>query len=79
MGSGIVVVERMDQHVAALSGAFVKYLARFTASEPFDGPSLYFHQKALALRARHTSIRTLVDDDAFFAAVATALGKDSRQ
>jgi hypothetical protein len=72
MGSSTRVVERMDQRADELCDRFPACLALFSASAPFAGPSLYFHRKTIELRERHSSIHTLVDDEAYFdAAYAT--------
>ena len=55
MGSGLRVVSRMDERVGELISGFAAHLALFNASEPFAGPSWYFHRKTLDFRAGHTS------------------------
>lgn len=62
----------MDNRVDELCANFAAHLALFSTSEPFAGPSLYFHRKTLDLRRRHTSILSLAADDGYFdAAYAT--------
>lgn len=73
MGSGTRVLARMDQRVDQLCGGFAAHLALFSTSEPFGGPSLYFHRKTLDLRGRHASIVSLAEDEAFFDAVYATL------
>jgi len=63
----------MDQRVQELCSGFAIHLARFGESDVFSGPSWYFHRKTLDLRARHASLRTLLDDDQYFDALYATL------
>jgi hypothetical protein len=63
----------MDQRVEKLMDGFDEYVGVFGKSERFSGPSAYFHRKTLGLRARHQSIRSLLEDDAFFDALYATL------
>src|ERR1700683_4269616 len=72
VGSTAHIVERLDRNVDELCDGFAAHLALFDATDLFGGPSLYFHRKALDLRRRHSSVRALLEDEAFFdAAYAT--------
>jgi len=73
MPSGKKVLARMDDRVSQLTKGFERYVRAFTKSERFTGPSGYFHRKALALRAGHQSIASLLNDDAFFDALYATL------
>jgi hypothetical protein len=73
MPSSTAVLKRMDQRVGKLTDRFDEYVRVFGASERFTGPSGYFHRKALALRAQHKEIASLIEDDAFFDAVYATL------
>lgn len=41
-------------------------MLRFERSNAFQGPSLYFHEKAIARRRSHVSVDELMADDQFF-------------
>jgi hypothetical protein len=56
----------MDQRVAELRAGLPGFVSVFAKSERFTGPSWYFHRKALARRAQHDAIASLLDDDVFF-------------
>jgi hypothetical protein len=56
----------MDERVGELRVRFADFVRVFVKSERFTGPSWYFHRKALARRAAHDTIASLLDDDAFF-------------
>src|SRR4051812_28064880 len=73
MPSSTAVLKRMDQRVGKLTDRFDEYVRVFGTSERFTGPSGYFHRKALALRAQHQDIASLLKDDAFFDAVYATL------
>lgn len=73
MPSSTAVLKRMDQRVGKLTDRFDEYVRVFGTSERFTGPSGYFHRKALALRAQHQDIASLLEDDAFFDAVYATL------
>lgn len=64
MPSSTAVLKRMDQRVGKLTDRFDEYVRVFGTSERFTGPSGYFHRKALALRAQHQGIASLLKDDA---------------
>lgn len=73
MASSTAVLRRMDERVGKLTERFDEYVRVFGTSERFTGPSGYFHRKALALRAQHQDIASLLKDDAFFDAVYATL------
>ncbi len=58
--------DRARRNVDALIGGFDRYLAQFEQSNAFPGPSLYFHERALARRRAHNNAAALMDDELFF-------------
>jgi hypothetical protein len=65
VGSGTRVVARMEKRIAELAANFDACLQTFVKTERFTGPSWYFHQKTLALRERHMTVHSLVNDREF--------------
>jgi hypothetical protein len=55
--------ERARQNVDALIARFAECIDGFESSSAFPGPSLYFHERALACRRRHSSAAALLADD----------------
>ena len=66
MSSSHKVLIRMEQRVTQLSKNFVEYLDYFDASENFVGPSIYFHNKTLAIRKACGSAEAALQSDEFF-------------
>lgn len=52
-------------NVEALVRNFAEHVARFEAANTFRGPSLYFHERAIARRRRHSTIADLLADERF--------------
>lgn len=65
--------ERARSNVDALIADFATYVQRFEGSNAFPGPSLYFHEKAIARRRSHSSVSGLLADDLFFEYVYAVL------
>jgi hypothetical protein len=65
--------DRARRNVDQLITGFTGYVDVFEASEAFPGPSLYFHQRALALRGLHADVASLLGDDRFFEYVYAVL------
>jgi len=61
--------DRARSNVDALVADFSTFVRRFEQSNEqsnaFPGPSLYFHQKAIDLRRRHSTVAGLLADDRF--------------
>lgn len=53
---------RRDQRVQALIARFADYVAVFESSEAFPGPSLYFHERAIARRRSHADVHSALND-----------------
>ena len=70
------MARREDQarrNVDQLIAGFTGYVDVFEAREAFPGPSLYFHQRALARRGLHADVASLLGDDRFFEYVYAVL------
>lgn len=65
--------ERARSNVDALIGDFSTFVRRFERSSGFPGPSLYFHEKAIARRRSHSTVSELLADDRFFEYVYAVL------
>ena len=66
MGSSKRVIERMDETVHEIVTRFDSFLERFNHSETFTGPSIYFHNKAIACLKRHrTSVDAILSEELF--------------
>ncbi len=65
--------ERARSNVEALIADFANLVHRFESSSAFPGPSLYFHQRAIARCRGHTSVADLLADDQFFEYVYAVL------
>lgn len=57
---------RARHNVEALVDGFGEYVERFEKRQAFPGPSLYFHERAIARRRVHASIDDLLADTRFF-------------
>jgi hypothetical protein len=66
MSSSLKVRIRIAERVSKLCGCFPASLAQFEAAGQFTGPSLYFHQKAVARRLAIADLSNLFEDDQFF-------------
>jgi hypothetical protein len=66
-------VERARSNVESLVGVFAECVSRFERSNAFPGPSLYFHERAIARRRSHASVDALMADDQFFEYVYAVL------
>lgn len=70
-------IARTRGNVEALVTDFADCVRTFEASGTFSGPSLYFHERAIARRRTHSSARSLLADEGFLEyvyAVLTAWG-----
>jgi hypothetical protein len=56
----------MRERVTRLSQNFTEYLEFFGSSDNFVGPSVYFHNKALAIRRMHGTVKETLRSDDFF-------------
>ncbi len=65
--------ERARSNVEALVGDFSTFVRRFEQSNAFPGPSLYFHERAIELRRRHSTVPDLLGDERFFEYVYAVL------
>ena len=66
VGSGDKTLRRMKERVGQLSEHFVEYLDFFKGSDNFAGPSIYFHNKTLAIRRRYGAAKDTLQSDEFF-------------
>jgi len=66
MSSSPKVLERMNERVAQLSHNFAEYLEFFSGSNNFVGPSIYFHNKTLAIRKKYSTAKETILSDGFF-------------
>ena len=62
-----------EQNVEALISGFSGYLAAFETKEVFEGPSLYFHLRALERRGSASSAAALLQDELFLEYVYAVL------
>lgn len=65
--------DRARGNVEALVTGFASYVSSFQAGNPFSGPSVYFHQKAIERRRSHDSVDTLLADQQFLEYVYAVL------
>lgn len=65
--------ERARSNVEALIADFPRFVSRFERSSAFPGPSLYFHERAVARRRLHHSPRALLGDERFLEYVYAVL------
>lgn len=66
-------VERARSNIEGLVRDFAQCVSRFERSNAFPGPSLYFHERAIARRRSHASVDALMADDQFFEYVYAVL------
>lgn len=66
MVSSIKTLNRMKERVEQLSRHFAEYLDYFNHSGNFVGPSVYFHDKTLAIREKYATIEETLESDEFF-------------
>ncbi len=66
-------VSRGRSNVEALIADFAACVGQFESSSAFTGPSLYFHTRALARRALHSSAEDLLADELFLEYVYAVL------
>ena len=64
--SSTKTLNRMRDRVTHLSNEFPKFVDNFNNQALFTGPSLHFHLKTVAIRARHTSAVQTLGDEGFF-------------
>ncbi len=64
---------RARSNVDAVIADFSTFVQRFERSNAFPGPSLYFHEKAIARLRGHSSVSGLLADDRFFEYVYAVL------
>jgi hypothetical protein len=65
--------DRARSNVEALVAGFASYLSSFQTGNPFSGPSVYFHQRAIERRRSHDSIDALLADQQFLEYVYAVL------
>jgi hypothetical protein len=65
--------DRARRNVNELIGTFDRCVAHFEQSNAFAGPSLYFHERALARRRTHSRAVDLMEDELFFEYVYAVL------
>jgi hypothetical protein len=65
--------DRTRRNVEALINGFDDYVRRFEAAGLFSGPSIYFHDRAIARRRSHTSVTALLADKQFLEYVYAVL------
>jgi hypothetical protein len=56
----------MNQRIGKLNSNFDDYIDYFFNSNNFTGPSIYFHNKTLAIQKRSNSIGETINSDEFF-------------
>lgn len=54
--------QRLNDDLEQLIGGFAGYVAAFEERQPFPGPSLYFHERAIERRRAHGSVRQMLQD-----------------
>ena len=65
--------DRTRRNIEALISGFDDHVRRFEAAGLFSGPSIYFHDRAIARRRAHTSITGLLSDERFLEYVYAVL------
>lgn len=65
--------DRTRTNVEALVEGFAGNVAAFEAQQSFPGPSLYFHQQAIARRRGHSTVASLLADERFLEYVYAVL------
>ncbi len=66
MSSSRKVLERMTERVTKLADNFGTYLDHFDGLVKFTGPSVYFHDKTLAIRQKCGTAKETLRSDEFF-------------
>ncbi len=66
MSSSTQTLARMNRRVKELSNSFDHYLDVFQNSEPFIGPSVYFHNKTLEVLRNSSSARQALQTERFY-------------
>jgi hypothetical protein len=64
---------RMESNIERLVEGFESFVSVFEERPAFPGPSLYFHDKALARRRCHASVEEALDDERFLEYVYAVL------
>jgi hypothetical protein len=59
-------LDRSRTNVEALVEGFARFVSRVERSNAFARPSLYFHERAIAVRRGHENVRDLMKDVQFF-------------
>ena len=65
--------DRAQSNVDALIDRFGECVSKFEQNAAFPGPSIYFHERALKVRAAHKSASSLMADTQFFEYVYAVL------
>lgn len=65
--------DRTDARVTALVESFADHVLAFEARAAFPGPSVYFHQRAIARRREHATVDSLIVDERFLEYVYAVL------
>ena len=65
--------DRMNDNIEKLVDGFPSYVTAFEDRQAFPGPSLYFHERAIERRRRHSTISSLLDDERFLEYVYAVL------
>jgi len=64
---------RARANIDALIDGFPRFVSRFEHAKVFTGPSVYFHERAIAVRRRYANVHDLMKDDRFFEYVYAVL------
>jgi hypothetical protein len=64
---------RQFERIESLITGFANWVAAFELTQAFPGPSLYFHQRAIALRRQHQTVDSLLADTQFLEYVYAVL------
>jgi hypothetical protein len=65
--------DRARRNVEALIEGFDDHVRYFEATSAFSGPSVYFHDRAIARRRSHTNVTDLLADESFLEYVYAVL------
>lgn len=71
--STVTRADRAQSNVDALIDRFGECVSKFEQNAAFPGPSIYFHERALKVRAAHKSASSLMADTQFFEYVYAVL------